>query len=122
MDLRAWLPEPLELAPLERRAIPTGLYLELPEGYEGQVRPRSGMALKRGLAVVNSPGTIDPDYRGELLVPVVNLSAAPLRLEDGDRIAQLVIARYERVDWQAVDALETATERGTDGFGSTGTA
>jgi dUTP pyrophosphatase len=120
LDLRAWLPEAVTLQPLERRAIPTGLYLELPMGFEGQVRPRSGLSLKRGLTVINSPGTIDPDYRGEVMIPVVNLSGEPQQIADGDRIAQLVIARFERIDWEQVKSVTSDTGRSSGGFGSTG--
>lgn len=120
VDLRAWLKEPVELQPLERKAIPTGLFLHIPEGFEAQIRPRSGMALKRGLGLVNSVGTIDSDYRGEIMVPIINLSNEVQRLEDGERIAQMVFARYEQVLWQPVHTLEE-TLRGVGGFGSTGT-
>lgn len=120
MDLRADLPAPLTLAPLERVLVPTGLFLELPAGYEGQVRPRSGMAIKLGITVVNSPGTIDADYRGEVKVALINLSHEPFTIQPGDRIAQLVVARHETVEWQLTDNLDI-TDRGTGGFGSTGT-
>lgn len=120
MDLRADLPASLTLAPLERVLIPTGLFLELPAGYEGQVRPRSGMAIKHGITVVNSPGTIDADYRGEVKVALINLSHEPFTIQPGDRIAQLVVARHETVEWQLTDNLDI-TDRGTGGFGSTGT-
>ena len=119
MDLRAWLQDPVKLEPLERRLIPTGLYIALPEGYEAQVRPRSGMAIKKGITMVNSPGTIDADYRGEIMVAVINLSAEVQEINDGERIAQLVIGRYERVAWQVVVSLEE-TERGAGGFGHSG--
>ena len=119
MDLRAWLQDPVKLEPLERRLIPTGLYIALPEGYEAQVRPRSGMAIKKGITMVNSPGTIDADYRGEIMVAVINLSAEVQEITDGERIAQLVIGRYERVAWQVVVSLEE-TERGAGGFGHSG--
>ena len=119
MDLRANLEEPVTLNPLERALIPTGLFIELPGGYEAQIRPRSGLAAKRGLTMLNSPGTIDSDYRGEIKCIVVNLSNEPQTIEPGERIAQMVIARYERINW-----IETATlndsERGAGGFGSTG--
>ncbi|MBW3545051.1 MAG: dUTP diphosphatase [Bacteroidetes bacterium] len=119
MDLRAWLNEPLELKPLERALVPTGLYLEIPEGYEAQVRPRSGLAYKHGITVLNSPGTIDADYRGEVKVLLVNLSAAPFVIQDGERIAQLVVAAHAVVQW--VDATELAgSQRGAGGFGSSG--
>lgn len=119
MDLRADLNGPVTLKPLERRLIPTGLYIALPEGYEAQVRPRSGLALKHGITLLNAPGTIDADYRGEIGVILVNLSHEEFVVEDGERIAQLVIARYERVDWLPVEVLEE-TARGAGGFGHTG--
>ena len=119
MDLRANLDAPLELRPLERVLVPTGLYIALPPGYEAQVRPRSGLALRSGIGLLNSPGTIDADYRGEIGVIVVNLSDRPFTIADGDRIAQLVVARHERVDWCPVEALDE-TQRGAGGFGHTG--
>lgn len=119
MDLRANLDEPIVLRPRERRLIPTGLFMALPEGYEAQVRPRSGLALKKGIGVLNAPGTIDADYRGEIGVILVNLSEEDFVVNDGERIAQMVIARYEQVDWLPVDAL-SETERGAGGFGHTG--
>ncbi len=119
MDLRANLTEPIILKPLQRCLVPTGLYMALSEGYEAQVRPRSGLALKKGITVLNSPGTIDADYRGEVCVILVNLSAEDFIIEDGERIAQMVIARHEQVQWEAVEAL-SETERGTGGFGHTG--
>ena len=119
MDLRAHLSEPVTLAPLERSLIPTGLFIELKEGYEAQIRPRSGLAIKRGLTMLNSPGTIDSDYRGEIKCIVVNLSNEPQTIEPGERIAQMVVARYEQVVWEEVTEL-SASERGTGGFGSTG--
>ncbi len=119
MDLRAWLPEPLTLQPLERALVHTGIYMQLPAGYECQVRPRSGLALKRGLTVLNSPGTIDADYRGEVCVILANLSNEPQTIDDGERICQLVVARHETVEWQPVEALDD-TERGAGGFGHTG--
>jgi dUTP pyrophosphatase len=119
MDLRADLSEPIVLAPLQRALVPTGLYIELPAGYEAQVRPRSGLAIKNGVTVANSPGTIDADYRGEVKVALVNLSDTPFTVNPGDRIAQMVVARHETVEWEAVDGL-TDTERGAGGFGSTG--
>lgn len=119
LDLRAHLDRPIVLGPLERAAIPTGLSIALPDGYEAQVRPRSGLALKRGLTMLNAPGTIDSDYRGEIKCIVVNLSNESQTIEPGERIAQMVIARYEQIQWQPVDTL-TATERGAGGFGSTG--
>lgn len=119
LDLRANLDEPITLRPLERRLIPTGLRIALPAGYEAQVRPRSGLALKSGIGVLNSPGTIDADYRGEIGVILVNLSSSDFVVNDGDRIAQMVIARHERAEWQEVDALDE-TERGEGGFGHSG--
>ncbi|MBR1406814.1 MAG: dUTP diphosphatase [Bacteroidales bacterium] len=119
MDLRAHLSEPVVLRPLERAMIPTGLYIALPAGYEAQVRPRSGLAAKKGITVLNSPGTVDADYRGELRVILVNLSHEDFAVQPGERIAQMVIARHERVDWEAVEVLDE-TERGAGGFGSTG--
>ena len=119
MDLRANLDEPVTLQPLERRLIPTGLYIALPEGYEAQVRPRSGLALKRGITVLNAPGTIDADYRGEVGVLLVNLSQEPFVVNDGERIAQMVIARHEQGEFVEVDALDE-TERGAGGYGHTG--
>ena len=120
MDLRAWLPEPLTLQPLERALVHTGIHIPLPEGYECQIRPRSGLALKRGLTVLNTPGTIDADYRGEVGVIVVNLSNEPQTIDDGERICQMVVARHETVTWQPVDTLDD-TSRGAGGFGHTGT-
>ena len=119
LDLRANLDEPITLRPLERRLIPTGLRIALPAGYEAQVRPRSGLALKSGIGVLNSPGTIDADYRGEIGVILVNLSSSDFVVNDGDRIAQMVIARHERAEWLEVDALDE-TERGEGGFGHSG--
>ena len=119
MDLKANLSEPLTLGSLERAVIPTGLFMELPEGFEAQVRPRSGLAAKFGVTVANSPGTVDADYRGELKVILVNLSGEPFVVNPGERIAQMVIARYERIEWEQTDQL-SETERGTGGFGSTG--
>ncbi|MDO4186281.1 MAG: dUTP diphosphatase [Bacteroidales bacterium] len=119
MDLRANLSEPVTLQPLERKLIPTGLYMALPAGYEAQVRPRSGLALKKGITVLNSPGTIDADYRGEVCVILVNLSSEPFVVEDGERIAQMIIARHEQAEWQEVKVLSN-TERGAGGFGHTG--
>lgn len=120
MDLRAWLTAPVTLQPLERKLIPTGISIALPQGYECQLRPRSGMALKRGLTLLNTPGTIDADYRGEIGVIVVNLSNEPQTIENGDRLCQMVVARHETVDWEAVDTLDS-TQRGAGGFGHTGT-
>ena len=119
LDLRANLDEPVLLKPLERKLIPTGLYMELPCGYEAQIRPRSGLALKKGITVLNSPGTIDADYRGEICVILVNLSADDFRVEDGERICQMVIARHEQAELEAVELL-SETERGAGGFGHTG--
>lgn len=120
MDLRAWLTESITLQPMERRLIPTGLYMALPIGYEAQIRPRSGMAIKKGLSMVNTPGTIDSDYRGEIMVPIINLSTEPQTIEDGERIAQMVIARYEQISWAITEILDE-TERGAGGFGHSGT-
>ncbi|MBN8671315.1 MAG: dUTP diphosphatase [Chitinophagales bacterium] len=120
MDLRAWLTESITLQPMERRLIPTGLYMALPVGYEAQIRPRSGMAIKKGLSMVNTPGTIDSDYRGEIMVPIINLSTEPQTIEDGERIAQMVIARYEQINWAITETLDE-TERGAGGFGHSGT-
>ena len=119
LDIRANLDESVTLRPLERAMIPTGLYVELPEGCEMQIRPRSGLAAKHGITVLNSPGTIDADYRGEIKVILVNLSNEPFTIEAGERIAQMIVARYEQIEWQAVEEL-SATERGAGGFGSTG--
>ena len=119
MDLRANLDEPITLAPMERRLIPTGLHIALPAGYEAQVRQRSGLALKHGIGVLNSPGTIDADYRGEIGVILVNLSQVPFVVQDGERIAQMVIARHETAEWESVETLDE-TERGAGGFGHTG--
>ncbi len=119
MDLRANLEAPVVLHPMERRLIPTGLHIALPEGYEAQVRPRSGLALKHGLTVLNAPGTIDADYRGEIGVVLINLSQETFTINDGERIAQLVVARHEQVDFTLVDTLD-ATERGEGGYGHTG--
>lgn len=119
MDLRANLTEPLTLAPMERVLVPTGLHIALPAGYEAQVRPRSGLALKHGISVLNAPGTIDADYRGEIGVILANLSTTPFVINDGERIAQLVIARYEQTEWECVECLDE-TERGEGGFGHSG--
>ena len=119
LDLRANLEAPITLQPMERRLVPTGLRIALPEGYEAQVRPRSGLALKHGITLLNTPGTIDADYRGEIGVIMVNLSTEPFTVEDVERIAQLVIARYEQAEWQETDVLDE-TERGEGGFGHTG--
>lgn len=118
-DVTACLEAPLELAPLGRAAVPTGLALEIPEGYEVQVRPRSGLAIKKGLTIVNAPGTIDSDYRGELKVLLVNLSTETVRVENGERIAQLIMQKVEQAEWAWTEEL-TSTERGAGGFGSTG--
>ena len=119
VDLRANIDEPVVLGSLEKTLIPTGLFMEIPVGYEAQVRPRSGLAFKHGLTVLNSPGTIDADYRGEVKVILVNLSKEPFTIQDGERIAQLVIAAHEQADWVEVEEL-VETERGAGGFGSTG--
>ena len=119
MDLRANIAASITLQPLERSLVPTGLFIELPQGLEAQIRPRSGLAAKRGLSLLNSPGTIDSDYRGEIKCIVVNLSNQPQTIEPGDRIAQMVIAKFEQIAWQPVDVLED-TPRGEGGFGSTG--
>ena len=119
MDLRANLEAPIILKPLQRCLVPTGIFMALPEGFEAQVRPLSGLAIKKGIGVLNSPGTIDADYRGEVCVILVNLSSEDFVIEDGERIAQMVIARYEQAEWLEVDALDE-TERGEGGFGHTG--
>lgn len=119
LDVRANITESVTLKPLERAMVPTGLYVELPAGYEMQVRPRSGMAAKFGLTVLNSPGTIDPDYRGEIKVILANLSSEEYELKPGERIAQLVVARFENVEWEPTESLSD-TERGAGGFGHTG--
>lgn len=120
MDLAAHLEQPVTLQPMERQLIPTGLYMELPLGLEAQVRPRSGMAIKKGLTVINSPGTIDSDYRGEIKVALINLSGEVQTIEHGERIAQMVIAKHETISWKLTEALEES-ERGAGGFGHTGT-
>lgn len=122
MDLKANIGEPIELAPLQRAMVPTGLFIELPVGYEAQVRPRSGLAAKHGISVLNAPGTIDADYRGEIKVILVNLSNEPFAINPGERIAQMVVAKHERVDWIEVESVEQLeqSERGAGGFGSTG--
>lgn len=119
MDLRVYLQEPVILVPLERRLMPTGLYIALPEGFEAQIRPRSGLAIKKGLTLVNTPGTIDSDYRGEIMVPLINLSNELQTINDGERIAQMIIARYEQISWQLVTELDD-TDRGAGGFGHSG--
>jgi dUTP pyrophosphatase len=120
LDLRANLDQPVVLKSLERVMIPTGLFIELPAGYEAQVRPRSGLAAKNGISVLNSPGTIDADYRGEIKVILVNLSNDAFTVNDGERVAQLIVAKHERVEWQPTEEL-ASSERGSGGFGSTGT-
>ena len=119
VDLRANLEQPLELRPLERAMVPTGLYMAIPAGYEGQVRPRSGLAAKKGITVLNTPGTVDADYRGEVRVILVNLSSEPFVIEPGERIAQMVFAAHAKAQFEQVDSLDE-TERGAGGFGSTG--
>ncbi len=119
MDLKAVLDAPVTIGPLERTMVPTGLFIALPQGYEAQVRPRSGLAAKFGITVLNTPGTIDADYRGEIKVILVNLSDTPFEIVPGERIAQMVVARHERVEWEETDSLDE-TERGAGGFGSTG--
>ncbi|WP_439880382.1 dUTP diphosphatase [Pontibacter sp. MBLB2868] len=120
MDLRANLEVPVTLKPLQRALLPTGLFIELPEGHEAQIRPRSGLAYKHGISIVNSPGTIDADYRGEIKVLLVNLSDQDFVVEDGERIAQMVVAKYERIEWAEAQMLSD-TDRGAGGYGSTGT-
>ena len=119
MDLRAYISAPITLEPMERAVVKTGLFIELPLGYEAQVRPRSGLAAKKGVTVLNAPGTIDADYRGELGVILINLSSETFTVENGERIAQMVIAKHERAEWQEVEVL-SETSRGAGGFGSTG--
>lgn len=119
MDLKANIAEPVEIDTLERIMVPTGLYIELPEGYEAQIRPRSGLAAKFGVTVANAPGTVDADYRGEIKVILINLSKEKFVINPGERIAQMVIARYEKIEWREVEALGES-ERGEGGFGSTG--
>ena len=119
MDLRADLENSIVLKPLERTIVKTGIHIELPVGYEAQVRPRSGLSLKKGITVLNSPGTIDADYRGEVRVILINLSTEDFKIDDGERIAQMVISKHEQAEWLEVNKLEE-TERGVDGFGSTG--
>ena len=120
MDLRANLDEPVLLKSLERILIPTGLFIELPEGFEAQIRPRSGLAIKKGISLVNTPGTIDADYRGEIKIILINLSKDDFLVEDGERIAQMIIARHEKADWIEVETLNE-TDRGAGGFGHSGT-
>jgi dUTP pyrophosphatase len=119
MDLRANLDQPITLAPMQRCLVPTGLFISLPKGYEAQVRPRSGLAIKKGVTVLNAPGTVDADYRGEICVILVNLSQEPFVINDGERVAQMVVARHEQVEWIQVETLDD-TERGAGGFGHTG--
>lgn len=119
MDIRANLEEPITLLPLERKLVPTGLFIELPVGFEAQIRPRSGLAYKKGITVLNSPGTIDADYRGEIGVILINLSQEPFVINDGERICQMVVAAHEQVEWNAVEELQES-ERGAGGFGHTG--
>jgi dUTP pyrophosphatase len=119
MDIRANLDEPIVLKPLQRCLVPTGVYIALPKGFEAQIRPRSGLALKKGICVLNSPGTIDADYRGEVGIIVLNASDKPFTIEDGERICQMVVKEYCRVEWNEVDSLDE-TERGAGGFGHTG--
>ncbi len=120
LDLRANIDSSIELKPLERVLVPTGLFIELQKGYEAQIRPRSGLAFKNGVTVLNSPGTIDADYRGEIKVLLVNLSNVPFIINDGERVAQMVIAKHEHIKWELVSSLDE-TERGAGGFGHTGT-
>ena len=119
MDLRAFIDEEIRLKPLERALVPTGLYIELPEGFEAQIRPRSGLALKQGISVLNTPGTIDADYRGEIGIILINLSNNDVVIKDGERICQMIISRHEHIAWEEVELL-SETERGTGGFGHTG--
>lgn len=119
LDLRANIDSPITLHPLQRCLVPTGLYMALPAGYEAQVRPRSGLAIKKGITVLNSPGTIDADYRGEICIILINLSNEPFIIEDGERVAQMVIARHEQAEWEDTDTLDD-TERGAGGFGHSG--
>ncbi len=119
MDLRASIDAPIVLQPMERRLIPTGLFIALPIGFEAQIRPRSGLALKKGITLLNTPGTIDADYRGEIGVIMINLSNESFEIQDGDRIAQMIIARHEKAEWIVVETLDE-TERGAGGFGHTG--
>lgn len=119
MDLRAYLDEPVWIKPLQRALIPTGLFIELPEGFEAQIRPRSGLALKHGITILNSPGTIDADYRGEVKVLLVNFSDADFEVKNGDRIAQMILAKHELINWEEVEVL-SETVRGAGGYGHTG--
>ena len=120
MDLCAFIPETITLQPMQRLLVPTGLFMELPLGFEAQIRPRSGMAIKKGITMINTPGTIDSDYRGEIKIAVVNLSGEVQTIEDGERVAQMVIAKHETINWNEVELLDD-TERGAGGFGHTGT-
>ena len=119
MDICAWIAEPIVLAPMERKLIPTGIYIALPPGFEAQIRPRSGLSFKKGLTLINAVGTIDSDYRGELMVPMINLSTERQEVKDGERIAQMIVAKYERIAWHEVTLLER-TDRSSGGFGHTG--
>ncbi len=119
MDIRAFINEPVTIAPLQRQIIPTGIFIEIPDGYEVQIRPRSGLAAKSGITVLNSPGTIDADYRGEVRIILVNLSDQQFVINSGDRIAQMIVARHERAEWLQVETLNSS-ERGEGGFGHTG--
>lgn len=119
MDLLANNEVPMTIKPMERILVPTGLFVEIPLGYEGQVRARSGLSIKNGITLVNCVGTIDSDYRGELKIPIINLGDEPFEIKQGDRVAQLIISKYERIDWESVDSVED-THRGSGGFGSTG--
>ncbi len=119
MDIRAWLPGPVTLSPMERKLIPTGLFIALPAGFEAQIRPRSGLAIKKGLTLINTPGTIDSDYRGEIMVPMINLSREDQQITDGERIAQMIVGKYEKVEWESTELLEDTT-RGAGGFGHSG--
>lgn len=120
MDLKADITDPITIGSLERAMVPTGIFIELPAGFEAQIRPRSGLAAKHGISIVNAPGTIDADYRGEIKVILVNLSKEPFTVNAGERIAQMVVARHEKVEWESVESLEESA-RGEGGFGSTGT-
>ena len=119
MDIRAWLTGPVTLLSMERRLISTGLFIALPDGYEAQIRPRSGLAIKKGLTLINTPGTIDSDYRGEVMIPIINLSTEEQIITDGERIAQMIVSKYEIVEWAAVSKLDE-TKRGAGGFGHSG--
>lgn len=119
MDMKAFLHEPVLIKPMERKLIPTGLFIELPLGYEAQIRPRSGLALKHGITVLNSPGTIDADYRGEIKILLINFADTDFQVQNGDRIAQMIIAKHEQIHWEAVEIL-TETSRGAGGYGHTG--